>query len=450
MKCNWKVCHLIFLFLFLGSILSAAEARKPNILFILTDDQRWDTLGCYGNDVIRTPNLDKLAAQGARLDAFYVAQPLCCPSRATFLTGLYPHQTGIYTNEKGGADLPKGSKTVAHYLNEAGYKTGFVGKAHIGGDPRKWGFQTCPVFLPGGSSPHKKPDLVYVQREKVPGYITTIFADAAINFIESNKSQPWFLWLATTAPHTPYIDDPKYAYDPAKLKPPPGWPHPFKFEPEIWKKYYATITMMDAEVGRVLLKIQQLALTDQTFVLMASDNGYMFDSHGVDSKNTWFEGSARVPAVARWPNHIKSGSKISHPISSVDLLPTLVEIAGGQPPKNLEGVSMIPSLTNRNPMRTEIFSESSRWKMIRKESWKYVIASSGKEHLYNLKEDPFELKDLVKRGLGPPALSQLGRAMENWLKQTPSIPGARINKKEEEKENKKNKKKQTEETETED
>ncbi|MCI0417402.1 sulfatase-like hydrolase/transferase, partial [bacterium] len=180
MNCKWKLYYGILLFFLCSSIASAQEPRKPNILFILTDDQRWDTLGCYGNDVIRTPNLDKLAAQGARLDTFYVAQPLCCPSRATFLTGLYPHQTGIYTNEKGGADLPKGSKTVAHYLNEAGYKTGFVGKAHIGGDPRKWGFQTCPVFLPGGSSPHKKPDLVYVQREKVPGYITTIFADAAI------------------------------------------------------------------------------------------------------------------------------------------------------------------------------------------------------------------------------------------------------------------------------
>ncbi len=451
MSSKWKLFHGVLLFFFLYlSVGTAEEQKKPNILFILTDDQRWDTLGCYGNTVIKTPNLDRLAAQGARLDAFYPAQPLCCPSRASFLTGFYPHQTGIDHNAKKDFDIPEEAKTVADYLNKAGYKTGFVGKAHLGRDPWKWGFQDCPVYFPGGQSPHENPEVISrsKQKQKVRGYITSIFADAAIDFIQSNKSNPWFLWLATTAPHWPYIDDPKYGYDVSKMKPPPGWPPRFKFVAETWKDYYATITMMDAEVGRVLVKLDELGLTDKTFVLMASDNGYMFESHGVEGKDSAYEGSARVPAIARWPGHIKSGSKIESPFSSVDFLPTVLDLAGEQALQNLEGVSMIPGLTSRKPQRTQIFCESSRWRMLRKDSWKYIQSTKVKrgvteERLYNLKEDPFEMNQLIKKKESPSVLSDLRKIMDDWLHKTPTL--ATAYKKEAEKKQRKSKQKEEEE-----
>ena len=140
-----SVTFIVFLGLQLSSILLADESR-PNILFILTDDQRWDSLGCYGNSSIKTPNIDKLSTQGVLLNNFYAATPLCCPSRANFLTGLYAHQTGITSNDDH-VDIPQGTRTIANYLNEVGYVTGFIGKAHLGGDPRKWGFKHCPVVL---------------------------------------------------------------------------------------------------------------------------------------------------------------------------------------------------------------------------------------------------------------------------------------------------------------
>jgi arylsulfatase A-like enzyme len=413
----------LFLFFFCSSLAFAApEDRKPNILFILTDDQRWDTLGCYGNSIIKTPNLDKLAAQGARLDAFYPAQPLCCPSRASYLTGLYPHQTGIKSNQKM-IDIPAGTKTVAHYLNAAGYKTGFIGKAHLGGDPGKWGFQDYPVVVKGSVKQKVKlkvPD----KREKLAEYLTAAFADAAIDFIQSNKSQPWFLWLATTAPHWPFLEDLKYAYDPSKLKPPPGWPLPFKFRTEKWSGYYATITMLDTEVGRVLAKLDQLGLTDQTFVLMTSDNGFMFGSHGVKHKDSFFEGSARVPGIARWPVHIKNEIKIASLFSSVDLLPTLLELAGAVSPRNLTGLSMLPALTTGKPLRTELFSESLRWTMLRKGPWKYV-KQENREFLFNIQDDPFESQDQMKQNkIVPAVVPELRKVMARWLEQTPEIAGA--------------------------
>jgi len=198
----WTI--FIFFFLFPLSGFAKTTDHRPNILFILTDDLRWDTLGCYGSHDIRTPNLDKFASEGARLDAFYVASPLCCPSRAVFLSGLYPHQNGVEWNV-GMPDLKEGTQTVATLLNRAGYATGFIGKAHLGGNPYKWDFTNCPVFFPRIQMRHLDPTLfVHGKRQVVPGYITEIFTNTAISFLEKHKNERWFLWFATTAPHLPY------------------------------------------------------------------------------------------------------------------------------------------------------------------------------------------------------------------------------------------------------
>lgn len=373
-----------------------AQDDKPNILFIFTDDHRPDALGCYGNESIRTPNFDRLAKEGARLDAFYVAAPLCCPSRAAMLTGLYPHQNGVMDN-KGKPDLKKGAATIAELLNDAGYVTGFVGKAHMGGDPREWKFKETPVWLPSGGSKHRDPTLnVEGESKKVEGHITQIFADAAIGFLDKHKGDRFFLWLATTAPHTPYLRDPNHAYKKTDIKAPPMWPKGAELSDADWEGYYSTISMLDEQVGRVLKKLEETGLLDKTVIFMCGDNGFMHGSHGYRAKSVWYEESARVPALVRWPAKVKAGTTVAAPAVSVDFFATWCEIAGIEKPKDREGVSLLPALTGKEPLRAVAYSElgsaKMTWQMVRKGGWKYVKREDGTEMLYDLATDPNELK----------------------------------------------------------
>ena len=414
-----------------------SAAKGPNILIVLADDLRWDALGAYGNGVVKTPNLDRLAEDGARLDAFYVAAPLCTPSRAAFLSGLYPHQSDIL-DILGKADFDPGTATIATHLNTAGYVTGFVGKAHMGGDPRRWGFKVCPIWLPSGSSPHKDPRLlVNGLEETVAGHITQIFADAAIRFLERHRADRWLLWLATTAPHTPYYHDPKFSYRAAEITPPPGWPKGERFRAADWPGYYSTISMLDEQVGRVLRRLDELGLAKDTLVFVTADNGEMFGSHGHQGKQMWFEESARVPALVRWPGTIRPGTHVVSPISSVDLLPTVLELVGKEQPKTLEGVSMLPALTGGTPLRSAAYSEANRragegggyWRMIRTDRWKYVnlqyVTSRHRgERLYDLKNDPSELKDLAKSKEHGKVLLQMRQQLDRWIDATCHDRGA--------------------------
>ncbi len=436
---------------------------RPNVLFILSDDQRWDTLGVYGNMSIQTPNLDLLANEGALFLNGYVAAPLCCPSRATFLTGLYPHQTGILTNGRGQTTIPKQVKTVAHYLNEAGYITGFVGKAHLDGGPHAWGFQEAPVYLPGGGSKHENPMLVVEgnnqrlpgkvrqnddledeyysnpgEPQKVEGLITPIFADAAIKFLEKHKDDRWFLWLATTAPHTPYYRDPQFPYEQEKIQPPPGWLEP-QLNDADWTGYYSTISHLDYHLGRIFKKLKELGLDKNTVIIFSSDNGFMMGSHGLKGKSVWYEESVRVPWIMVWKGKISPKTVVRTPVNSVDLLPTILDIAGITIPHHYEGISILPALQIKpGKIRDVVYSEvkqggkqrrlqrifggkTRHWQMVKTQRWKYVWLDDGSEYLYDLQKDPGETTNLV----GDPACSEdlknLRQQREHWLNSTPPI-----------------------------
>src|SRR3954469_545976 len=274
---------------------AAAAGERPNILFILTDDQRWDDAGYTGNAVVRTPAMDRLAREGARLDRFYVASPLCSPSRAALLSGLYPHQrrNGVLDNRHG-TDLPADTPTVATRLNDLGYVTGFVGKAHLGGDPRRWGFAECPVWLPGGSSKHENPHLLFNGQPRMAGSktITATFADQAVQFIGRHRDERWFLWFATTAPHTPYYHDPHHYYTRWQVHgapPPPLWPREQRLSTYDWAAYYSTTSLLDDQIGRVLHELDRQGLARDTLVIFLSDNGMMHGSHGLFGKGVWYE-----------------------------------------------------------------------------------------------------------------------------------------------------------------
>ncbi|MFN4181938.1 MAG: sulfatase [bacterium] len=443
---------------------------KPNIVFILTDDQRWDTLGVYGNSSIKTPNIDRLAREGALFLNGYVSAPLCCPSRATFLTGLYPHQTGIVTNGRGRTTIPEGVKTVADYLNEAGYITGFVGKVHLDGGPNRWGFREAPVYLPGGGSRHQNPVLVvegnqrilpgkvrqnedaedeYLSNpgepQRVEGLITPIFIDAGIRFLERHKEdeKPFFLWIATTAPHTPYYNDPKFPYLRALIAPPPGFPDPV-LSAEDWEGYYSTISHLDNHLGRLFQKMKEFGMEENTVIIFSSDNGFMMGSHQRRGKAIWYEESVRVPWIIKWKGKIPAGSIISAPVSSVDFLPTVLEIAGIPVPLEYEGKSILHALgVTPGPVREIVYSEvrgnikqtpgqrgfygALLWQMVRTQEFKYVRLSNGAEILYDLRKDPKEMTNVAGEKEYAGVMEQMRSRYQEWLQQTPAHPFARYN-----------------------
>lgn len=414
-----------------------ASRGRPNILFLLVDDLRWDGLGCYGNTSIRTPHLDRLATQGVRLDGFYVAAPSCSASRAALLSGSTPHQNGVLNNlgpPSSRIDLVAGTPTVATYLNQAGYVTGFVGKAHLGGDPRRWDFQEAPTYVRGGTSPHQDPTLVVDGvSQRVNGLVTEILTDAALDFLDAHRRDSWFLWFATTAPHTPYLEHPDHPYSREAIEPPPGWPPSEPLSNEDWPAYYSTISHLDEQVGRVFARLDQLGLTRNTFVFVMSDNGSMLGSHGYEGKELWFEESARCSALVRWPGRIKPGTALAAPIMSTDAFATALDLAGVPQPLGLECRSMLPPLTLGRPVRRAAYSEAYRlrptnagnagyghWQMITTESWKYVaFLGRPEEHLYHLGLDPFEQADLARRPEYAAILGKMRNAYAEWQAGTP-------------------------------
>jgi arylsulfatase A-like enzyme len=401
----------------IGVLLAAPQQQppdeRPNVVFILIDDHRPDAMGCYGNDVVRTPNFDQLAMEGARLDCFIVAAPLCCPSRAAYLTGLYPHQNGVTTHD--GADPRSKTPTIAETLAKAGYATGFVGKAHLGGDPRKWGFKDAPLWLTTGPAPRLMADGV---EKKVDGSVAQALADAAIAWLGRRGRERFFLWLAVTG-----RSDPAHAYKRADIKPPPLWPKNEPLSNADWTGYYSTISAVDEQIGRVLKKMRDDGLIDKTFVFVAGDNGLMHGSHGYPAKSVWFEESARVPALARWPSRVGVKIAVPTPVASVDLYPTLCELAGAAKPEGLEGVSMMKALALESGGRTVAYSEVTPkrgegvpWQMVRNDRWKYVKTEDGKEYLYDLAVDPGE-----QRSVGNGRQLERMRALhKNWLEATPA------------------------------
>jgi arylsulfatase A-like enzyme len=397
-----------------GGLAPRDGTQPPNVLFILADDLRFDAVGYSGNEVIKTPNIDSLASEGMRLDRFYVAYPVCIQSRATFLTGRYHHDGATVNRGKGWRIRPE-TRTVANWMNDAGYVTGFIGKSHLGMRPQVWGFDHVPVLVPEDRHApwieHINPKLIVDGiAMSVPGHITQILTDAAIDFMVSNKDQPWFLWLATSAPHVPYHEYDDYLYNATDIvaSPPPGWPPSQKlvsgrgvFD---WPAYYSTISMLDEQVGRLLGRLDALGLAEDTVVVFISDNGIQLGSHGHMAKAIWYEESTKVPAVVRWPGKTKPGAISEGLASSVDLLPTLLDIAGLPSLEGMPGASLLPTLLRGEPTRDRVYSESARraeqgggsWEMIVNARWKYVrIKDPLEQHLYDLEEDPFEQRDLV-------------------------------------------------------
>lgn len=412
--------------------------RRPNLIFILTDDQRHDALGCAGNELIRTPNMDALAARGVLFRNAFVTLSICSPSRACCLTGRYGSASGVATL---GAKLNPGETTFAQYLKEAGYQTCFVGKWHIGGStPADVGFDGVVYFTSNGPQ-HDRRVIERGKQKTAEGYIEDYCADQSIRFIESAAKQdaPFLLHLCTQVPHmTPEFTweakpETLALYDEAAMPCPASWDDDLGGKPpylrearfrtraqdiygyrdpaairEHTKRYYAAITDLDAALGRVMGAADALGLHDNTYILLMGDNGWFMGEHGLTSKVLAYEESIRVPLIVSGPG--LTGEANDELVLNADIAPTLLDLVGLPIPESMHGSSLVPLLAGkRTDWRTSFLYEApvpalGSWPLfaVRTQNRKYIQTYDPDdpsrlvfEELYDLRDDPHEMTNLA-------------------------------------------------------
>ena len=394
--------------------LAAGESSesKPNIILCITDDQGWGDIRSHGNDRIDTPVMDRLAASGARFDRFYVS-PVCAPTRASLLTGRYHERTGVNGVTRGRETMQSEEITIAEILKAAGYATGCFGKWHNGAHypyhPNGQGFDEFLGFCAGHWNNYFDTSLERNGRPvKTKGYISNVLTDAAIAFIEKNTERPFFCYLPYNAPHSPWQVPDKY-FDKYKAR---GLD-------DTTACAYGMCENLDDNLGRLLEKLDDLKLTNNTIVLFLTDNGpntNRYNGGMKGRKSSAHEGGIRVPLFVRWPGHVKPGTEIEQIAAHIDLLPTLVELCGVPMPKTLplDGVSLVPLLKGEAadwPDRM-IFTHWGRRGSVRTQRWRAVRERKQWE-LYDMIADPGQEEDVAEQQ--EKVVKKLSAAYEAWF-----------------------------------
>jgi len=447
---------------------NAETSQRPNVLLIYTDDHAQWAVGAYGNEEVHTPNMDRLAADGMRFTQAFT-KPVCSPSRAMLLAGQYSHRLGIpdyipYGNpvhvDNG---LPAGTTTIASLLKSVGYTTGLVGKWHLGyGEkyyPQRFGFDHAEGYryvAPGkhynnvGQIPFLL-DGEEVERFRNDPRHTDVLADQAIRFIRMNRETPFFLYLSIYLPHLPwqFVPDEDLAHykdRPLKI------PDIAQFANatlgaaelrELMRLYYANISCADRNLGRVLAALDELGLSEDTIVIFIGDNGFNVGHHGLLGKGNaqilginqrrpnMFDHSVLVPFIVRWPGVVEPGTSSKALVSTIDVLPTLIDITGAEEREQLQldGRSMLPLLQGQPGVKWRdawfdtydmIYLEQSPMRMIRTDHWKLILHLSAdgrrvtngrRNELFNLENDPQELNNLY----GSPSVAIVRQKLEDRL-----------------------------------
>lgn len=423
--------------------------RRPNIIFILADDLGSGDLGCYGQTRIKTPNLDKMAGEGIRFTSFYAGSTVCAPSRAALMLGKHTGHLNIRGNAQG-QSLQPDEVTVAKILKESGYRTGLIGKWGLGdegsaGVPDKQGFDEFVGYL-NQTHAHDyytdhlwrhDPTTGFDGRMPIgsaigqPGeYTHDLFTTAALNFVRNNKPdqfnkhRPFFLYLAYTIPHA---NNEAGRATGNGMQVPSDAPYADEQWAQVEKNKAAMITRMDTDIGRLMDKLKQLKIDDNTAVFFTSDNGphkeggvdpKFFNSSGSfrGTKRDLYEGGVRVPMIVRWPAKIRPGQVSDFVWAFWDFLPTVTEIAFVKPRKDIDGFSVLPLLvgkeqTNRHDFLYWEFHERGFQQAVRMGDWKAIRPQASEPlELYNLKTDPAEKQNVA--GQNPEVVAKL----EKYLK----------------------------------
>lgn len=407
-----------------------SESKKPNVIFIMADDMGYADAGCYGQELISTPNIDKLAAEGMRFTQCYAGSAVCAPTRSVLMTGLHTGHTRIRGNfgaggvvglagNKGRVPLKEEDFTIAEMLKDAGYVTGMVGKWGLGepntsGEPGKQGFDEFYGFLNQRRAHSYFPEYIWKDTVKVEFpenkdgkkviYTHDLFAEYALDFIDRHNKEPFFLYVPLCIPHDRY-----------------EIPDVGIYENKDWsedeKTYAAMMTRMDNSVGRILEQLKKLGIDDNTYVFFTSDNGASgksnkwgrFDSNAPlkGIKRDPYEGGIRVPMIVRNPQNIAAGNVNDQAWHFADVMPTLAEIANIPIPEKTDGESVLPVLHGKDydfGERTFYweFYEQNGWRATRFGDWKAIQHNMKKKEpsaieLYNLKDDISETTNIAEK-----------------------------------------------------
>lgn len=478
---------LIMACLVTGDRLSAAEAGRPNVLFLISDDLN-NMLGCYGDPRVKTPNLDRLAARGVRFDRAYCTFPLCGPSRNSLLTGLYPNSTGILANAQIFRQTIPSQQSMPQVFRNSGYFAARIGKLYhynvpksIGtnghDDPGSWEMELNPAGVDRLSEEGNIFSLTpgqfggtlswYASPQGDAQHTDGLMADDAEWVLErcaKRTDRPFFLALGFFRPHTPYVSPESYfkLYPENEMRvvpgvkedqadiPPAGLGSYKKEQDQLTddlrrqalQAYLASISFMDAQVGRVIAALDRLKLADNTIIVFTSDHGYHTGEHGLWQKMSLFEESARVPLLIVAPGVSVPGSAASSPISHVDLFPTLAELCGVPAPSNVQGQSLVPMLkdpgvkgrgwaltqvvrgggANRATITRDAGSEGGRYfgYTLRTPRWRYTEWSEGRKgrELYDHDADPNELTNLAEKQEHQQTAEELSRQLRSAVTTT--------------------------------
>jgi uncharacterized sulfatase len=434
--------------------LHAAEKPGPNLIAVVTDDQAQWALGCYGNKECRTPNMDRLAREGARFRNAFVTTPVCSPSRAGYMSGRYGTQLGItdwISPAEGEANvgLSPDVPTWPKVLQKAGYRTALIGKWHLGDRPQyhptRNGFDHFFGFLGGGSTPMNPTLERDGKNVKIDGSLPDILTDDAIRFVTDNKERPFALLLHFREPHLPYAPVPEQDSKPfADLDPTiPKFPGLDAAQTKRWtKEYYGSVHAADRNLGRLLAKLDELGLAKTTVVLFTSDHGYNIGHHGLHTKGNgyWiaggvrgptrpnmFDTSLRVPLLLRGPG-IKAGTEIDEMVVQIDTFASLPALLGVPLPPGTkhEGRDFSPLLRGERVVwRDAIFGQYdlhngglAYMRMIRTTRWKLVRYhyASGLDEMYDLEADPDEAQNLYGQAKHRAVRDELQERLTAWQK----------------------------------
>ncbi len=461
--------------MFLGkSIISRGDfgvARRPNIIFIMADDLGYGEAGVYGQERIKTPNIDKLAHQGIRFTDYYAGSPVCAPSRCVLLTGKHPghayvrdnYRIGTWDSYLGQLPLPAGEITIAEMLKGAGYVTGAFGKWGLGrvgseGDPLKQGFDRFFGYNCQRHAHNLYPRYLIDNDKKIylegntrgltgKHYAPQLIADEVLNFIHENRDRPFFLYYATVLPHLPlqvpveFLE--KYL---GKWEEVPYNGHSYLPNPAPRATYAAMISFLDFQVGRIMALIDSLGLAENTVIFFTSDNGTTYLKGQVDYeffrslgplrgfKGYLYEGGIRVPMIVRWAGRIKPDIVTHIPFAHYDVMTTLADIAGIKPPSGTDGISFLPVLLGREEQQRrhmylfwdfpgyggQVAVRYGKWKALKKNLKKNPDSPT---ELYNLEEDMGEGHNLADR------YPELVKKLENIMIQArrrPKFPAFRF------------------------
>ncbi|MEW6128167.1 MAG: sulfatase [Acidobacteriota bacterium] len=446
------------------------QPSRPNIVFILIDDLRWDELGIVGHPFIKTPNIDRLGKEGGLFRNAFMTTPLCSPSRASLLTGQYAHTHGITDNVDRSAASHR-LETFPRLLNQSGYETAFIGKWHMGNDDKpRPGFDRWVSFK--GQGTYLNPEINEDGKSVKPsGYITDILSGYVVEFIRRRHDKPFLVYLAHKAihPEVTQNDDgsvnlanaelfipaerhknlytgkaiphrPNYGRAPTDK---PALQRPIGNLPSLGVATVTgdeailgrarTLAAIDEGVGEILKALQETGQLDNTVIVFTSDNGYFYGEHGLSvERRLAYEESIRMPLLVRYPKAIRAGTVRDELALNIDLAPSLLELAGVAVPNTMQGRSLVPLLAGRqrawrNSFLIEYYSDKvfprvlqMGYKAVRNARWKYIhyLELQGMDELYDLKTDPYEMKNLIAKPDAARALAAMQRTMERLLKET--------------------------------